>query len=129
VLPRSIWPFAQKKKRSSLQTRRIQIASEHDRCAFASGLYERGIAGQWKFIATDGGTPAVDPEFRFVNTTAETVRLEYAFFEVDGTFCGCDRDVLAPRHPDHPRPVRHGTGPASLICPIDRLRQTITQSS
>jgi hypothetical protein len=54
------------------------------------------IAGVWKFIPTNGGAPAADTEFRFVNTTNETVKLEYAFFEADGTFCGCDRDTLVP---------------------------------
>jgi hypothetical protein len=38
----------------------------------------------------------VDTEFRFINPTTLTVTLEYAFFENDGTFCGCDRDTLVP---------------------------------
>jgi hypothetical protein len=51
------------------------------------------IVGQWKFVAApDGGTPSVDTEFRFINPTSDSVTLEYAFFEADGTFCGCDRD-------------------------------------
>lgn len=54
------------------------------------------IVGEWKFIGSDGGTPSVDTEFRFANPTNLTVNLEYAFFELDGTFCGCDRDVLDP---------------------------------
>jgi hypothetical protein len=62
---------------------------EHGR---ASSPY---IVGTWKFIP-NGATPSVDTEVRFINPTNLTVTLEYAFFELDGTFCGCDRDVFEP---------------------------------
>lgn len=54
------------------------------------------VAGVWKFVAADGGTPTVDTEFRFINPSEVTATLEYAFFELDGTFCGCDRDDFPP---------------------------------
>jgi hypothetical protein len=53
------------------------------------------IVGQWKFTSTDN-TPKVDTEFRFVNPTKLTLVLEYAFFNLDGSFCGCDRDNFPP---------------------------------
>jgi hypothetical protein len=53
------------------------------------------IVGQWKFTSTDN-TPKVDTEFRFVNPTKQTFVLEYAFFNLDGSFCGCDRDDFPP---------------------------------
>ena len=34
--------------------------------------------------------------FVFQNPTGLSLTLEYAFFAPDGTFCGCDRDTLAP---------------------------------
>ncbi len=64
--------------------------------------HERGqaatpfIVGVWKFVPNGTGTPSVDTEFRFINPTKLTVTLEYAFFELDGTFCGCDRDEFEP---------------------------------
>jgi hypothetical protein len=55
------------------------------------------VVGVWKFVRKDvHGPPTIDTEFRFINPTTETVTLEYAFFELDGTFCGCDRDDFAP---------------------------------
>jgi hypothetical protein len=55
------------------------------------------VVGSWKFVnGPDGGTPSIDTEFRFINPTPETLTLEYAFFEPDGTFCGCDRDDFPP---------------------------------
>jgi hypothetical protein len=54
------------------------------------------LVGSWKFIFNSGGPPGVDTEFRFVNPTAETLNLEYAYFDPDGTFCGCHRAVLPP---------------------------------
>lgn len=56
------------------------------------------IVGAWKLVCSDNGclNPVVDTEFRFINPTTLTVTLEYAFFENDGTFCGCDRDTLKP---------------------------------
>jgi hypothetical protein len=58
------------------------------------------VVGVWKFIPGDhGGTPKVDTEFRFVNPTGlQDVKLEYAFFNLDGSFCGCDRDDFPPNH-------------------------------
>lgn len=54
------------------------------------------IIGTWKFVANGTDTPSVDTEFRFINPTPLTVTLEYAFYELDGTFCGCDRDEFQP---------------------------------
>ena len=54
------------------------------------------IAGVWKFIPGDAAKPMLDTEFRFINPTDLTVTLEYAFFEQNGTFCGCDRDQFTP---------------------------------
>jgi hypothetical protein len=58
------------------------------------------VAGVWKFIpGADPASPSVDTEFRFINPTElQGVLLEYAFFELDGTFCGCDRDMFTPNH-------------------------------
>jgi hypothetical protein len=54
------------------------------------------IVGAWKFSTDASGSPTVDTEFRFINPTKLSVTLEYAFFELDGTFCGCDRDDFPP---------------------------------
>lgn len=54
------------------------------------------IVGTWKFVPNGTNSPSVDTEFRFINPTRLTVTLEYAFYELDGTFCGCDRDQFAP---------------------------------
>ena len=57
------------------------------------------IVGVWKFIQKEKGKGhpvEVDTEVRFINPTDLTVTLEYAFFELDGTFCGCDRDTFEP---------------------------------
>ncbi len=54
------------------------------------------IVGTWKFVPNGSGTPSVDTEFRFINPTRLTTTLEYAFYELDGTFCGCDRDQFDP---------------------------------
>ena len=56
------------------------------------------VVGVWKFIPNQDQTkpPNVDTEVRFINPTNLTVTLEYAFFELDGTFCGCDRDTFQP---------------------------------
>lgn len=56
------------------------------------------VVGVWKFVPGAGGTPTIDTEFRFINPTTVTATLEYAFFELDGTFCGCDRDDFPPNH-------------------------------
>lgn len=56
------------------------------------------VVGAWKFVppTSTGQAPAADTEFRFINPTNLTATLEYAFFENDGTFCGCDRDDFPP---------------------------------
>ena len=60
------------------------------------------IVGAWKLVCKDSPcptpvvNPVVDTEFRFINPTKLTETLEYAFFENDGTFCGCDRDTFTP---------------------------------
>lgn len=60
------------------------------------------IVGAWKLVCntspcpTTVSNPVVDTEFRFINPTKVTATLEYAFFENDGTFCGCDRDTFTP---------------------------------
>lgn len=50
---------------------------------------------------TNDGTSATtvtitDTSLTFVNPTAGTQVLEYAFFDDDGGFCGCDRDFPGP---------------------------------
>jgi len=72
--------------------------------ATAGGESSPFIVGAWKLVCSGSisGNPAtcpspnVDTEFRFINPTQLTVTLEYAFFENNGTFCGCDRDTLHP---------------------------------
>jgi hypothetical protein len=57
------------------------------------------VVGVWKFVPkpnSDDPVPTIDTEFRFINPTTNSVTLEYAFFELDGTFCGCDRDDFPP---------------------------------
>jgi hypothetical protein len=57
------------------------------------------VVGVWKLIQKEKGKGhpvEVDTEVRFINPTQLTVTLEYAFFELDGTFCGCDRDTFQP---------------------------------
>jgi hypothetical protein len=56
------------------------------------------IVGAWKLVCDNSAckNPIVDTEFRFTNPSGLTLTLEYAFFENDGTFCGCDRDTLPP---------------------------------
>ncbi|WP_341315280.1 hypothetical protein WN982_08535 [Paraburkholderia sp. IMGN_8] len=65
-----------------------------------SGPY---LVGHWKLNDkfTDVRNPASqiateDTEFVFLNPTPLTLTLEYAFFDGQGTFCGCDRDTLHP---------------------------------
>jgi hypothetical protein len=56
------------------------------------------IVGVWKFIPPPNvqppttQPPSVDSEIRFINPTTRDLTLEYAFFNPDGSFCGCDRD-------------------------------------
>jgi hypothetical protein len=54
------------------------------------------VIGQWKLNDRFDNRPTTDTEFSFLNPTNLTLHLEYAFFAEDGTFCGCDRDTLAP---------------------------------
>ena len=60
------------------------------------------IVGAWKLVCNASPCPTpvanlvVDTEFRFINPTKVNATLEYAFFENDGTFCGCDRDTFPP---------------------------------
>jgi hypothetical protein len=57
------------------------------------------VVGTWKFTttSTDGTLkPVTDTEFRFINPTSKALILEYAFFNMDGSFCGCDRDDFPP---------------------------------
>ena len=63
-----------------------------------SGPY---LVGHWKMTDTftETNVPPVvtdNTEFVFLNPTPLTLTLEYAFFDSAGTFCGCDRDTLAP---------------------------------
>jgi len=58
------------------------------------------VLGEW-FLSDsfeDGTTPVniTDTQFTFLNPTNQTLFLEYAFFDTDGGFCGCDRDILQP---------------------------------
>jgi hypothetical protein len=66
-------------------------ADEHEKSRREGGESTPFIVGTWKFIR---GThlPSVDTEFRFINPADRNLTLEYAFFELDGSFCGCDRD-------------------------------------
>ena len=60
------------------------------------------IVGVWKFIPPPNVQPpttlppSVDSEIRFINPTKLMLTLEYAFFNPDGSFCGCDRDDFPP---------------------------------
>ncbi|NPT56343.1 hypothetical protein [Paraburkholderia elongata] len=65
-----------------------------------SGPY---LVGHWKLndSFTDFNNPPSpivtdNTEFVFLNPTPLTLTLEYAFFDSQGTFCGCDRDTLKP---------------------------------
>lgn len=61
------------------------------------------VVGAWKFQEKecdpyDSSKKKVnaDTEFRFINPTKRDLKLEFAFFETDGTFCGCDREEIDP---------------------------------
>lgn len=61
------------------------------------------LIGHWKLKDSfaDFNPPGMpiateDTEFVFLNPTHHTLTLEYAFFDEEGTFCGCDRDTLKP---------------------------------
>lgn len=79
-------------------------AGKHEPGKHGAGKHERErelpsspyIVGTWKLVPNEGQPPSVDTEFRFINPTNVAATLEYAFFELDGTFCGCDRDNFNP---------------------------------
>ncbi len=48
------------------------------------------------FKSTGATIATEDTEFVFLNPTQHILTLEYAFFDENGTFCGCDRDTLQP---------------------------------
>jgi hypothetical protein len=52
------------------------------------------LTGVWKFMQDEHGKTKFDTEFRFINSSDLDLTLEYAFFDPDGNFCGCDRDDL-----------------------------------
>ncbi len=58
------------------------------------------LMGEWFLDDSfkDGTTPIVtkDTQFTFLNPTPNSLTLEYAFFDEDGGFCGCDVDCLNP---------------------------------
>lgn len=65
------------------------------------------LMGEWFLGDTFPSTPAAiplgvanvtiaDTQFTFLNPTNLTLNLEYAFFDTEGNFCGCDRDILNP---------------------------------
>jgi hypothetical protein len=60
------------------------------------------VVGQWtlddvlKDFKHGDPIPTDNSVFVFQNPVNLTLTLEYAFFASDGTFCGCDRDTLAP---------------------------------
>jgi hypothetical protein len=61
------------------------------------------VVGHWRlndsFQDFKPGAPITtdNTDFIFLNPTDLTLTLEYAFFAApDGTFCGCDRDILSP---------------------------------
>ncbi len=70
-------------------------------CAFArADEASPYLMGEWFLGDTfqDGATPVTiaDTQFTFLNPTNLTLNLEYAFFDTQGGFCGCDRDILPP---------------------------------
>jgi len=58
------------------------------------------VVGEWFLQDSfqDGTTPVsiADTQFTFLNPTTQDLVLEYAFFDTQGGFCGCDRDTLHP---------------------------------
>jgi hypothetical protein len=64
------------------------------------GVSSPYVVGAWKFIADPNhpNEPKADTEFRFINPTNIDATLEYAFFDLAGNFCGCDRDDFPPDH-------------------------------
>ncbi len=57
------------------------------------------VVGEWFLDNVSTDTPPVttkDTQFIFINPSSHQEYNEYAFFDQDGNFCGCDRDVKAP---------------------------------
>ncbi len=57
------------------------------------------VVGEWFLNNVSTDTPPVitkDTQFIFLNPSSHQEFNEYAFFDQDGNFCGCDRDVKAP---------------------------------
>jgi len=61
------------------------------------------VVGHWRLddsfkdFKTGPAITTENTDFVFLNPTGLTLTLEYAFFAPsDGTFCGCDRDILKP---------------------------------
>jgi hypothetical protein len=57
------------------------------------------VVGEWFLGDSSADTPSVttdDTQFVFLNPTDHKQFNEYAFFDPDGNFCGCDRDVKNP---------------------------------
>jgi hypothetical protein len=57
------------------------------------------VVGEWFLNNTSADTPPVttqDTQFIFLNPSSHQEFNEYAFFDQDGNFCGCDRDVKTP---------------------------------
>jgi hypothetical protein len=57
------------------------------------------VVGEWFLGDVSSDTPSVtteDTQFIFLNPTDHKQFNEYAFFDPDGNFCGCDRDVKNP---------------------------------
>ena len=57
------------------------------------------VVGEWFLGDVSTDTPSVttaDTQFIFLNPTDHKQFNEYAFYDPDGKFCGCDRDVKDP---------------------------------
>jgi len=57
------------------------------------------VVGEWFLGDVSTDTPSVttaDTQFIFLNPTDHKQFNEYAFYDPDGHFCGCDRDVKDP---------------------------------
>ena len=60
------------------------------------------VVGHWRLddsfkdLKTGPAITTDNTDIVFLNPTGLTLTLEYAFFDPDGTFCGCDRDTLNP---------------------------------
>lgn len=54
------------------------------------------VVAEWGLNDTSGGFPITDTSLTFINPTKCIQVLEYAFFDDEGNFCGCDRDFPGP---------------------------------